>query len=69
MEFAIVAAPASSLLTVSIVYDLPERRGARLLGRLFGGFYARWCTNRMASDAARRFSDFRQGAGLSGAQG
>lgn len=58
MEFRIIPERGLSQLTVSIAYDLPEGWGTRLLGWLFGGFYARWCTNRMASDAARYFARF-----------
>lgn len=39
---------------IFIDYALPER--GRWLGRLFGRFYARWCIERMASDAARHFN-------------
>lgn len=34
-----------SLLTVSIDYDLPNKN--RWLGKLFGGFYAKWCVQQM----------------------
>lgn len=55
MGFTVVADASSSVLTVSIEYDLPQGRGTRAAGRLLGGFYARWCTGRMAADAARHF--------------
>lgn len=44
-----------SALRVFIDYDLPRAWPERWLGRLFGGAYARWCTSRMANDAARHF--------------
>ncbi len=44
---------ASSDLRVLIDYALPDTRAGRVLGRLFGRFYARWCTEQMARDAAR----------------
>jgi hypothetical protein len=36
-------------------YALAEGLFSRWLGRLFGHYYARWCTQRMAEDAARHF--------------
>jgi hypothetical protein len=38
-------------LTVFVDYALPERGASRLLGRLFGHAYARWCCTRMVDDA------------------
>lgn len=46
----------ASKLRVFIDYDFPQGFFGRGLGRLFGGMYARWCTQRMASDALRYFS-------------
>src|SRR5512139_1289789 len=46
MGFEIEPAADRSLVTVFIDYDLPADHP--LLGRLLGGFYARWCTNSMA---------------------
>lgn len=40
---------------VTIDYQRPERGFTRLLGALFGAWYARWCTRRMAQDARRHF--------------
>nr|WP_295467820.1 SRPBCC family protein [Mesorhizobium sp.] len=62
MGFAIAPEPGSSELTVFIGYDLPQRFGTRWLGQLLGGFYAKWCTNRMANDAARHFRHAVDGA-------
>jgi Polyketide cyclase / dehydrase and lipid transport len=45
----------ASLLCVFIDYALPETPPARWLGRIFGRTYARWCTQRMADDAAEHF--------------
>ena len=45
-----------SLLRVFIDYDLPHRGLSRWLGKAFGKTYARWCTERMASDAVAHFS-------------
>ena len=47
---------ASASLTVFIDYALPERGLSWLLGRMFGGWYARWCTQRMVTDAQAAFA-------------
>jgi len=49
----------SSTVRVVIDYDLPAGWPARWLGRLLGGYYAQWCTQKMAQDAARHFRDLR----------
>jgi len=56
LGFQIQPDGARSRLRVVIDYRLPDEGLARWLGRLFGGTYARWCTRRMARDAARHFS-------------
>ena len=56
MGFDISARGTSSLLRVFIDYDVPETPPARWLGRMLGGFYARWCTQSMARDAAQHFA-------------
>lgn len=56
MGFEIAPSAADSTLRVFIDYDLPGRGVPRALGRLFGGAYARWCTQQMARDA---FASFR----------
>jgi uncharacterized membrane protein len=55
LGFALSPSGNSSLLRVFIDYGLPRRGLARWLGKLFGRGYARWCTDRMASDAAAHF--------------
>ena len=45
-----------SALRVFIDYELPQRGAGRWLGRILGPAYARWCTRRMARDAARHFA-------------
>lgn len=55
MGFTIRPKSASSMLTVFIAYDLPRSLAIRWLGWLLGGFYAKWCTDRMANDAGRHF--------------
>ncbi|HTL50524.1 MAG TPA: SRPBCC family protein [Steroidobacteraceae bacterium] len=56
MGFEIEESGPASRLTVFIDYDLPSARARRWLGVLLGGWYARWCTERMANDAARLIS-------------
>ena len=55
MGFTISPRAGGSHLTVFIDYRLPERGIARLLGRLLGRSYARWCTRRMVQDAVSLF--------------
>lgn len=56
MGFDIASKGIASQLTVFIEYTLPRSGGARLLGNLFGNFYARWCTEKMVKDAVHHFS-------------
>lgn len=56
MGFELLPQGEVSLLRVFIEYALPENAPARWLGRLFGGFYAKWCTERMRDDAVRHFA-------------
>lgn len=55
MGYEIASQGATSLLRVFIDYALPGTLPARWLGYLFGGFYAKWCTQRMVDDARRHF--------------
>lgn len=48
-------AEAGTTLRVYIRYDLPVGPFTRLLGRIFGGIYATWCTRQMVVDAQRHF--------------
>lgn len=59
MGFEVAARSGGSLLRVFIEYALPQALPGRWLGRLFGRMYARWCTERMVSDAVRHFSTAR----------
>jgi hypothetical protein len=56
MGFEIAPCQNGSVLRIFIDYALPAASGARLLGRLFGGFYARWCTRQMVRGVAHHFS-------------
>lgn len=56
MGFRLADASPGCELTVWIDYWLPLHWGGALLGRLFAGFYARWCVGRMVADAAKVFS-------------
>lgn len=51
MGFSIHPKGNYSGLAVFIDYCLPPRGIAYWIGRLFGGFYARWCTRRVAKEA------------------
>lgn len=55
MGFEVTPGPAGSLLKVFIDYALPAASASRWLGRLFGRYYARWCTETMVADAVRHF--------------
>lgn len=44
------------VLTVFIDYALPDRGLSRVLGRILGHWYARWCTERMVADAQAAFA-------------
>lgn len=55
MGYEITPKAQSSQLRVFIDYALPCGLISRGLGHLFGNFYARWCTQRMADDAALHF--------------
>ena len=62
MGFELAADGLGSRLRVFIDYELPRRGAARWLGRLFGHWYARWCTSQMTRDAARAFAANRDSA-------
>jgi polyketide cyclase/dehydrase/lipid transport protein len=55
MGFDVTPRGDSSLVRVFIDYSLPTGFIGRCLGRVFGSVYAKWCTQRMARDAAERF--------------
>lgn len=59
MGFSLSPRPDGSLLRVSIDYSPPSGGALRLLNRLFGKSYARWCTNRMTRDATMHFNSRR----------
>ncbi len=62
MGFELTPRPDGTALRVSIEYLLPAAGLPRLLGRLFGGAYARWCTRQMVTDAQKHFARLRGGA-------
>ncbi len=55
MGFELKPQGKGSMLRVFIDYALPQRIPARWLGRLFGRYYAKWCTQQMADDAVKHF--------------
>ena len=59
MGFELTPTGDSSMVRVFIDYSLPTTAPGSWLGRLLGGFYARWCTKQMANDAARQFDPTR----------
>lgn len=56
MGFELSPQENGSRLRVFIDYTLPGRVPARWLGRLFGRYYAKWCTQQMANDTLKHFS-------------
>jgi hypothetical protein len=56
LGFELERAGAASVVRVFIDYDLPATQPARFFGTLFAKTYARWCTERMTSDAVKYFS-------------
>ena len=57
MGYEITAKSPSSHLRVFIDYALPDGPISYWFGRMFGNIYARWCTQRMASDVATHFQN------------
>ncbi len=55
MGFELSPQGNGSMLRVFIEYALPESGLARWFGRLFGRYYARWCTQQMVDDAVKHF--------------
>ena len=56
MGFQLLPHPSGSLLRVFIEYSLPKRAPWRWFGRLFGRYYATWCTQQMIDDAVKHFA-------------
>jgi hypothetical protein len=59
MGFEISPVARGAKLRVFLDYSLPSRRFERLLGKLLGPAYGRWCVGRMVSDAVAHFRDLR----------
>lgn len=55
LGFELEPMSVASKVRVFIDYDLAVRQPARSLSLLFAGMYARWCTERMSTDAAKHF--------------
>lgn len=55
MGFTMEAEMSGSRLEVFIDYALPNGLVSGRFGRLLGGFYTRWCTRRMVTDAMAHF--------------
>ncbi len=56
MSFDVTRVSTAAQLRVAIDYGLPSKGIFRLLGRLFGQSYAKWCTRQMVRDAQRTFA-------------
>jgi len=56
MGFRLLGAGEVTHLTVIIKYNLPRTFWNRALGKVFAGIYARWCTEKMVSDASKHFA-------------
>ena len=56
MGFEVTPRGSDSLLRVFIDYALPSAWLEHWLGRIFGGYYAHWCTQSMVNDAVRQFA-------------
>lgn len=56
MGFELLPRGPHTEIRVFIEYELPSGPVTRWLGRQFAGSYAKWCTRRMAADAARHFA-------------
>ena len=56
MGFDLMPEGTAAQLRVAIDYDLPAKGISRLLGRLFGRTYAKWCTRQMVRDAQQSFA-------------
>jgi hypothetical protein len=56
MGFEVTDLGHESALRVFIEYSLPAMLPARWLGLALGGWYAKWCVDRMLEDAVRYFA-------------
>ncbi len=56
MGFVLTPQENGSTLRVFIDYNLPEKPPARWFGLMFGGFYAKWCTQQMVNDTVKYFA-------------
>lgn len=57
MGFSLQQLPRGCRVTAFIDYRLPARGFQRLLGRMAGGIYARWCVNNVIEQAAAHFGN------------
>ena len=55
MGFELTSQSRACLARIFIDYELPQKGLSHLLGRLFGAYYARWCTETMVCDVVRHF--------------
>jgi len=57
MGFDLAPDACCTTLRVWIDYNLPRSGVQRWLGQVLGHYYAQWCTQQMAQETARSFSD------------
>ena len=55
LGFEITPQTEASKLRVYIDYDLPKSWKTRLLGKMIGGMYAKWCVRQMANGTQEHF--------------
>lgn len=55
LGFEITPRGQESDFRVYIDYDLPKSLKTRLVGRMFGGMYAKWCVGQMANGTREHF--------------
>lgn len=63
LGFEVAPDERGSMLRVFIDYALPEKGLPRWFGKLFGNYYARWCTHQMLDDARAHFTSRQEAAG------
>jgi hypothetical protein len=55
LGFDITPDAGRSVVRIFIDYALPQSGSARVLGRVFGDWYAKWCTRQMLRDVTTHF--------------
>lgn len=58
LGFKVSPKEEKALLKVYIDYNLPQTLISNILGRVFGGIYAKWCVEKMATDTQKHFISY-----------